>query len=128
MGGVHAQSDGGKVTSARGHILLFPPLLTDGRDRQSSRRALDEGLGGLPGGQESTEEQGQGKEEGSGVSPGEEEEPTGEGTGFFIWRVGGGRPPGRGRWAIFEDEVGAAESLSWLICKSGPTCLPSSED
>ena len=69
--------------------------------------------GGLPGGggKESTEEQGQGTEEGSEVSPGEERGAYRGGTGFFIWRVRGVVGGWAGRWAIFEDEV-ALLSLS----------------
>ena len=60
--------------------------------------------GGLPGGggKESTEEQGQGKEEGSTVSLGEGRGAYQGGTGFFIRCVGGVVGGWAGRWAISE--------------------------
>lgn len=69
--------------------------------------------GGLPGGggKESTEEQGQGKEEGSMVSLGEGRGAYQGGTGFFIQHVGGVVGGQEGRWAILEDEA-ALLSLS----------------
>lgn len=63
--------------------------------------------GGLPGGggKESTEEQGQGNEEGSMVSLGEGRGAYQGSIGFFIRRVGGVVGGWAGRWAISDEEA-----------------------